>query len=356
VIQAAAPLTLKERFAGLLVGTAVGDSLGLPAEGLSRSRISRLWHGDLHQRFVFGRGMVSDDTEHAFFVGQALLSHPRSTRPFAASLAWKFRLWLLGVPAGIGLATLKATLRLWFGYSADRSGVKSGGNGAAMRAPVLGLAFAHDEEMLRSFVVASSRITHNDPCALAGACAVALAARQAALNMGTPSEFVSQLELLTEDTTWRTAVENLAVSLAANESVAEFAGRLGLAEGVSGYVCHSVPVALFSWLRHRRDFRTAVAQCIACGGDTDTTAAIAGALAGADVGVQGIPADWRTRIVEWPRSVPVIEQLAVRLAEASVSGVPQPAVRYFWPGLALRNAVFLGAVMGHGFRRLLPPY
>jgi len=47
-----------------LLGTALGDSLGLPSEGMSRARIANRWKGPLKQRFLFGHGMLSDDTEH----------------------------------------------------------------------------------------------------------------------------------------------------------------------------------------------------------------------------------------------------------------------------------------------------
>src|SRR5579863_7691961 len=102
------------QFAGVLLGTAVGDALGLPREGLSRRRARRLF-GDppLRHRFVLGRGMTSDDTEHACLVGQALLCAPDDPERFARSLAWRLRFWLLGLPAGIGSATLRATLKLW---------------------------------------------------------------------------------------------------------------------------------------------------------------------------------------------------------------------------------------------------
>ena len=225
-----------------------------------------------------------------------------------------------------------------------------------MRAPVLGLFFAESEVSLKRFVEAASRMTHTDPRAVAGALAVAFAAQHAAMDSKETRAFVTDLETLTDDSTWLDAIRNLRAALAANESVAQFAARLGRTDSVTGYVCQSVPVALFAWLRHRHDFRTAVTECIACGGDTDTTAAIAGALAGADVGVDGIPAEWRAKICEWPRSTAVLEKLGTRLAQASESGNPQPPVRYFWPGLVARNAVFLVTVLLHGFRRLLPPF
>lgn len=56
-----------------LIGTALGDSLGLASEGMSRRRIQTRWSGPLKQRFLLGHGMLSDDTEHSIFVAQALL-------------------------------------------------------------------------------------------------------------------------------------------------------------------------------------------------------------------------------------------------------------------------------------------
>jgi ADP-ribosylglycohydrolase len=81
-----------DRLAGVVLGTAVGDALGTPREGLSRRRARRLF-GDppLRHRFLFGRGMVSDDTEHTCLVGQALLRTPDDVTAFARSLAWRLR-------------------------------------------------------------------------------------------------------------------------------------------------------------------------------------------------------------------------------------------------------------------------
>lgn len=74
-----------ERLIGCLIGTAVGDSLLLPAEGLSRKAIARRFTGRPRHRLIFGRGMISDDTEHAFLTAQALLvadgDPQRSARP-----------------------------------------------------------------------------------------------------------------------------------------------------------------------------------------------------------------------------------------------------------------------------------
>jgi ADP-ribosylglycohydrolase len=56
--------TADDKIAGVLLGTVVGDTLGLPAEGMSRQRIQRRWRGEWRHRLFFSRGMMSDDTEH----------------------------------------------------------------------------------------------------------------------------------------------------------------------------------------------------------------------------------------------------------------------------------------------------
>jgi len=113
---------------------------------------------------------------------------------------------------------------------------------------------------------------------------------------------------------------------------------------------------LYAWLLHRRDFRNALCTTLDCGGDTDTVGAIVGALCGASGGVERIPREWIEGIVEWPRSVGFMKTVARRLGEQKTSGQPLGEVRYFWPGVILRNVVFLIVVLAHGFRRLLPPY
>jgi hypothetical protein len=121
---------------------------------------------------------------------------------------------------------------------------------------------------------------------------------------------------------------------------------------VTGYAYHTVPVALFAWMRHYGDFQSAVTSAIACGGDTDTVGAIVGALAGCTTGPRGIPVGWLTGVRDWPRSQTLLKTVADRLfTEESGETVP-----YFWPGVLPRNLVFLLIILVHGFRRVLPPY
>ena len=66
--------------------------------------------------------------------------------------------------------------------------------------------------------------------------------------------------------------------------------------------------------------------------------------------------EWLNALWEWPRSRSVVEQIAACLAEQKSSGQAHGPVRFCWPGLILRNLLFLAVVLVHGFRRLLPPY
>jgi ADP-ribosyl-[dinitrogen reductase] hydrolase len=352
--------------AGTLVGMLVGDALGLPRENLSRARGLKLFGGSpLGYRLVLGRGLGSDDTEHACMVAQALLAQPREVRAFARSLAWRLRGWLLSLPAGLGSATLRATVKLWLGFSPERSGVRSAGNGPAMRAPVLGACLAGQPELLERFLSASTRVTHRDALAEQGtwlvAQAAAYVARQVADGGGVePASFLGSVGPGVTLAPLREALEAVGAALERRDTVLEFAQARGLDRGVTGYILHTVPVVLYAWLRYPSDFRAAVEAVILLGGDTDTTAAIVGGLVGTAVGVRGIPEEWRAGLVEWPRTVRWMERLAGRLAEqfplrGEPEGPPGP-LPLFWPGLLPRNLVLLGLVLGHGLRRLLPPY
>lgn len=139
-------MTRHDNLAGCLLGTAVGDAIGLPFEGLWPARIRKWLKRDLNHRFVLGHGMLSDDTDHTVFVAQALAAYPDDIDAFVRLLAWKFRLWLLCLPAGIGLATLRSIMRLWFGLPPTRSGVFSAGNGPAMRSAVIGVCLAENPD------------------------------------------------------------------------------------------------------------------------------------------------------------------------------------------------------------------
>jgi len=347
---------LTDMFAGVLIGTALGDALGLPMEGLTQHRQQRLFPQPLRHRLLAGRGMLSDDTEHTLMVAQALLAYPDDARAFQRCVAWKLRWWLLALPAGVGFATLRAVLKLWLGISPETSGVFSAGNGPAMRSAILGVFFAEQSDKRRAFVSAATRLTHTDPRAEVAALAVAEAAAWVVSGSNDVGGLFTSLEDVSANAEWQALLQRMRSAFDEKLTTQEFAAVLGLTRGVTGYAFHTVPVALYSMLLHLDDFRAALSDAIACGGDTDTVGAITGALVGARVGVAGIPEEWRNGILEWPRSVSLLEAVAERLGRQQHSPTALGAVRYFWPAVPLRNLLFLAVVLCHGFRRLLPPY
>jgi ADP-ribosylglycohydrolase len=350
-----------DRLTGVLLGTAAGDALGLPREGLSRRRAARLFgDGPPRHRFFFGRGMISDDTEHATMTAQALLAAPADEARFARSLAWRLRGWLIAMPAGVGWGTLRSIVKLWLGFPPSKSGVVSAGNGAAMRAPILGACLAHQPDRIAPMMRACTRLTHRDPRAEEGALVLALAAAHAArVEIVDPYRLLDELRASVSAEGISRALAAVGEALARGDSPDAFAASLGLAEGVSGFILHTLPAALHAWLKSPNDARRAIESVIVLGGDADSTGAIVGGLAGATVGARGIPPEWVASIWDYPRSVAWMRQLGARLAlrfPERGDGEPTSPLPLFWPALPARNTLFLATALAHGFRRLLPPW
>jgi ADP-ribosylglycohydrolase len=340
-----------EAIIGCILGTAVGDALGLPYEGLHPTKIKTI-NG---YRLFFGKGMVSDDTEHTCMLAQALIVSAGDKKLFLEAFAWRLRWWLLSLPAGVGYGTLRAILKLWFGFAPIYSGVKSAGNGTVMRAALLGVCYGHDLTKLTSLVKFSTVITHTDPKAEYATLAVAIAAYLSSQDMVIlPQYYVKTLESILP----ANAEELISLMRQAGESAYRqedsqiFAASLGLTQGVTGYVYHTVPVVVQIWLRHQENYPLAIKEVIKLGGDTDTTAAILGAIIGARVGKKGIPSPWLRNLGEYPRTVQWIENLGLKLAQVCTTGDQDTALPLPIIPLIIRNLFFLLIVIIYRFYRL----
>jgi ADP-ribosyl-[dinitrogen reductase] hydrolase len=333
---------------GCLLGCALGDSLGLPSEGMSRSAIAKRWGGrPLEQRLVWGRGMLSDDTEHTLLVADALAREPQYSPQFQRRLGRSLRWWLAAAPAGVGLATARAIGKLWLGFPPHRSGVCSAGNGAAMRSAIIGVYFSKESEAARrkAYALAACRVTHCDPRAEESVLLVAEAAACAALALPT-GEILPRLQgvVTTGEMQQRWAI--VIDQLGSQASMPAFCEAAGFHYGVSGYAPNTVAAALFAWLRYRGDFRAIVEACVAAGGDTDSLAAIAGAIAGAETNPEAVPKTWVRGLADWPVSQKYLDDLATALQQ----DLPTPP-RPWWPVIVVRNAFFLAVVLSHGLLR-----
>ncbi len=146
------------------------------------------------------------------------------------------------------------------------------------------------------------------------------------------------------------------VSAEKGQATIDFANDLGLPRGVGGFVYHGIPVVIHCWLTHQSDFRSALESIIACGGDTDTNAAMVGGILGTSLGVDSIPTQWVDRLLLAPLSIQSIDELARQVSDTMESGKSSVPASPPWIMLFVRNLFFLAIVLAYGFRRLAPPY
>ena len=350
---------------GCLLGTAVGDAMGLPYRGLSRMRIHRYHTPIKGQSLILTKAMFSPRTEHTCMSAQSLIVSGGDPTQFIHDLARRMRLWLLTLPAGIDLATLKSALRLWSGCSPEQSGSNSTGNDAAMRSGIIGVCYGAEPDKLLALVEASTVITHNNDKANLAAIAVAVAAYLASVRSSiqpeeyyqTLQEFVTHPAVKLPDVevkAFLVLIERACLSAEQNESGVIFVDRLSNYNGVSGYAYHTVPVIIQVWLRNQRQYSEGIKEIIYLGGDTNATAAILGGIIGASVGISGIRQRWLNDIIDFPRSVDWIKSLSKQLARSCEIKTPQPALSLAFYWLPLRNLMFLIVILFHAFYRLLP--
>lgn len=329
-----------DRVEATLLGTAVGDALGLVTEGLSPKAIARRF-GRVERYHLLGRtGFVSDDTEQSALVAQSLARHPDD--PAACARAFRRSLlgWFLRLPWGVGLATVRACCRIALGLS--RSGVDSAGNGAAMRAAVVG-AFVRDPARRRAMSDALARVTHTDPRAVEGARFVAEVA--AAPRDLPPAEVCAAALAVVDEPSLRAAIAR-GVALASEGAAPADAAR---ALGTTGFVVHTLGFATYAFVRWANDPLRALQEVIAAGGDTDSIGAIVGAWCGARRGLGWIPGPLLDDLHDGPFGPTHLRSLANDLARGG--GL---TARYSPLAAMLRNLALYPVVLAHGLRRLIP--
>ena len=344
---------------GCLAGGALGDSLGLPYEGLTSQRGFRLFGEPFPNRLFFGYGLVSDDTEHACLTAISLIASQGQVDRFRNELASCLKVWFLCLPPATGIATAKACIRLMLGVNPKHSGVWSAGNGPAMRAAVIGCSF-EDVELVRSLTHVSSVLTHRDRRASDGAFLIAIAANWCRFHPASDSksffDFVGKHGGVPADKSFAQKFFLLSQSLESGEDTSDFASAIGMPNGVTGFVVPTVLVALHAWLSNIDSFSDVVLACIRCGGDTDTVASIAGSLSGAYLGFERLPDRLGDRIIDYPFSYPRLLSLSAGLVDLESSCSSERWLGLRWALMPFRNGGLLIIVFLHVIRRLVPPY
>jgi ADP-ribosylglycohydrolase len=319
-----------------ILGTALGDSIGLPFEALSRQKIAKKNPTFQKQSLFFGKGMFSDDTEQTLSVAQSLIESYDNVELFQKAMRRRLQLWFLAIPAGIGFATMRAIVKSFF---VKKAGVFSAGNAPAMRSALLGILFGHDDVKLVEFVRANTELTHTDPKAYYGALAVAKASYLSSIDQ--EDSFFEVMKKMVDDREFLELLDRVEKSL--HLSSLDFASKLGLEKGVGGYIYQTLPIVLHSWLRNRDNLKQAIIDVVLCGGDTDTTGAIVGSIVGAKA--KEPPHEWIEGIIDFPRNLAFIEEVSVKLNLVFEEKKSQKAPRLSAVAILIRNVLFFLIVL-----------
>lgn len=303
-----------DRAAGVLLGAACGDALGVPYEFgplLAEDQAPAMTGGGLGP---YRPGEYSDDTQMAVCV--ARVASGRGLGPGWAlqkgldRIGEGFLEWLADGATDVGILTrtvLSAAERQAqpgttaqalrdAAAEAHRATGRSAGNGSLMRTGVVALAFLTDAAAMAEVARAVSELTHHDP--LAGdACVLWCAAIRRAVLDGTLDGLHAGLELLSADRRgqWESWLADAEAGPPARFAPNGFVVR-ALQAAWSAIACTAVPASPES----SQHLELALTAAIRVGNDTDTVGAIAGALLGARWGASAIPARWREAVHGWP--------------------------------------------------------
>jgi len=306
----AGEITTQDRFRGCLLGLAVGDAVGAPFEGLTGETIYRSFGpvdriiADLNDEVI----NYTDDTQMALGVAECLVEYGCIA---ADELAERFATnYEAGRGYGSGMQKILNAMVMgkeWKPLVESLFPGGSWGNGAAMRVAPVGLAFCHDPARVREEAARSARVTHLHPL---GVDAAVILASAVSILLRQDSPFDSKAfyaELLesaeTEEFQWQLRT----------------AGRLEAQEMISFGSClaahRSVTTAITCFTAWPDSYEKTIGRAISMGDDTDTLAAIAGALSGAHLGIKAIPPNLLSRLENGKMGRDHLDKTAMALHE-----------------------------------------
>jgi poly(ADP-ribose) glycohydrolase ARH3 len=303
-----------DRARGALVGVAVGDALGAAFEGYPGPVPDQLLQSHLAATSPL---RYTDDTALTIAVAESLLaSRGLDEDHLAATLAASFA----ADPHrgyGAGAAALLSAVAVgedWRELApAQFGGAGSFGNGAAMRSAPYALVANANPTRAAELARRGARTTHTHPIGVEGA-AVLAAAVALALGDDPVGAISHALPMLT-------SARELSAHLWAVADLPRDAGAFTVASttGTGVSAADSVPAAVAAFCAHPDSFPDAVRFAVSLGGDTDTIAAMTGALAGARHGYSSIPPAWVTRTEGVPHLVELADHLIEVVAPRSGS-------------------------------------
>jgi len=271
---------LHDRALGAYLGFAVGDALGATVEFMTPGEIQQRY--GMHRDMIGGGwlklkpGQVTDDTQMALTLGQAVIDSGGWSAPAAADA---FVAWLKSKPIDVGNTCRRGIQRyLTDGSLAGPPNEGDAGNGACMRNLPLALALFNDDDAFARASLEQGHLTHNHPFSDAATLALGKMTRTLLRGGGIKACRGEANRLIAEYPEFRF-----------EPYPQYFSGR------ASGYIVESVQTVLYYFFR-TDSFESCVTAVVNCGGDADTNGALAGMLAGAAYGIDDIPGYWLKKL------------------------------------------------------------
>jgi ADP-ribosyl-[dinitrogen reductase] hydrolase len=321
------PKELRNRCVGAIVGFAIGDALGMPAEFLSREQLRRYYGKPIscflkahpgHASDFLPEGSFTDNTQTMLATAECLIECKKMdpARHADALLSWFSNTAPHRTPSK---ANLRACKHLSMGRPWNKSGVFSADCSAAMRMTPIGLFFSRYPETLTRAAADNCIITHNEPRARAGAVAVAyLIAR---LLHSDERCWPGDQVLETAD-----HIAHLDTDLAAvlrwSTQITHLQPEEALFEiGTSSDAIETIPAAIYCFLKFPRNFSSAVLAAVNAGDAAESIGGLTGSFVGASAGVDVIDKKWLNEVEDSDILVGVGETLAELLNHSSTGAV-----------------------------------
>jgi len=284
-------MDLADRIVGCALGAALGDALGAPFEFLRGRNVPSPVPALELPWMDLPPGSTTDDTAMARNLMRSLTERGGFD---AEDLIRRHVEWVESDPPDVGSLTGRVLRRVARGEEPNsvardvweqRGPEVSAGNGSVMYCAPLGLAYANRPERLFDLAPELSALTHHDGRCRTAVLAVTLAV--AALARGEEAEDAAYAAL------------GVIAELDGGEELEFLVGAVGGSRPIDGPdqgFCLFTAGIAFQVLLHGDDAETELRRVVALGGDTDTNAAVAGALLGARDGEGGLPVGWLLRL------------------------------------------------------------
>lgn len=300
----------RSQFVGSLIGQAVGDALGAPCEGLPSQLVYELGPASVLVKNPGDKTLhYTDDTQMAIGVAETLATYGEiREEPLCVAFGENYE-----PERGYGQGARRILEAMisgadWRELARTIFPGGSLGNGAAMRVAPVGLMFCDDLDRVAVEAERSAVPTHVHPLGIDGARILALAV---ALTASEPQfvrdEFFGELmrRAQTEEFQWQLSV---ARQLGPEDTLIGFGNSLE--------AHRSVVTAIACYAASPDCYPEVISRAIGQGNDTDTLAAMAGAISGARLGISGIPCHLVESLEDGPKGRHYLHVLAERLYES----------------------------------------